>query len=53
MSNTPKSVSSDQLNTLKLVKTIIMACFFNPLLCVWISDETLFLVCDILHNFKS
>jgi len=52
MSNTPKSVSSDQLNTLKLVKTI-MPRFFKPLLCVWISDETLFLVCDILHNFKS
>lgn len=40
MSNTPKSVSSDQLNTLKLVKTI-MPRFFKPLLCVWISDETL------------
>ena len=26
------------------------ASFFNPLLSVWILDETLFLVFDILHN---
>ena len=36
-------------NALKLVKKI---CFFfqHPLLSVWISDETLFLVIDILHE---
>ena len=27
--------------------------FFNPLLDVWISDETLFLVFDILHQVES
>ena len=38
-------------NTSKLVeKNSACASFFNPLLSVWISDETLFLVFDILHE---
>ena len=32
------------------LKKSTCASFFNPLLSVWISDETLFLVFDILHT---
>jgi hypothetical protein len=36
-------------NLMKLI-TLAAPPFFNPLLDVWISDETLFLVFDILHE---
>ena len=31
-------------------KNLAVPCFFSPLLSVWISDETLFLMFDILHE---
>ena len=51
ISKTRKNVSSD-IQTLRswLKKTRLHLVFFNPLLSVWISDETLFLVFDILHQ---
>ena len=42
-------VSSDIQTPLSWLKNSAIASFFNPLLGVWISDETLFLVYDVLH----
>ena len=40
-------------NTLKWVKkNLVLPSFFNPLCGIWFSDETLFLVFDILHHDK-
>ena len=51
MSNTRKNVSLD-IQTLRswLKKNSAAPRFCNPLLSVWISDETLFVVFDILHQ---
>ena len=53
ISNTRKSVSSD-IQTIRswLKKNSGAPRFFNPLLSVWIFDETLFLVFDILLPSK-
>ena len=48
LSNTRKSISSDIQTLRSWLKKLGCASFFNPLLSVWISDETLFLVFDIL-----
>ena len=51
ISNTQKSVSLDmQLLWSWFKKNSTAPRFFNPLFSVWISDETLFLVFDILHE---
>jgi len=49
ISDTRKSVSSDiQTPRSWLKKTRLSPRFFNPLLSVWVSDETLYLVLDML-----
>ena len=53
MSNTRKCVSSDSQNTSKsFKKNSATPRFFNLALSVWISDETRFLVFDILRQTR-
>ena len=49
MSNTRKSVSSNIQTLRSWLKSSAAPRFFNSLLGVWMSDETLFLVFDIFH----
>ena len=46
-------VSSDIQTPQNWLKNLAIASFFNSLLSVWISDETLHLVYDILHQITT